>query len=141
MAQIEEAESLVKAVLAEGSKEVSEDAFYSRDGDCVFYYAEGGPHDAIRLDGLFTVYVTEKNKRFAGFQVKGVKAFITEVAKAVSAAKNGVELWRLVNDALGRASADPKKFTPIVDRDLRAMYYSDAMKFSGDKKVLIREAA
>ena len=30
---------------------------------------------------------------------------------------------------------------PIVDRDLRAMYYSDAMKFSGDKKVLIREAA
>jgi len=87
MAQIEEAESLVKAVLAEGSKEVSEDAFYSRDGDCVFYYAEGGPHDAIRLDGLFTVYVTEKDKRFAGFQVKGVKAFITEVAKAVSAAK------------------------------------------------------
>src|SRR5262245_21856992 len=111
-----EAEALLKQLLAEEPRAVSSAAFYSPDGDCIFYYAKKGPHDGVRMDGLFTVYLTRGDRQFAGFQVKGVRAFMEELRKAVTSAKNEVELRDLLIDALERATGDPKKFTPIEDR-------------------------
>jgi hypothetical protein len=136
-----DAEALLSSILAEKPRSISTKAFYSPEGDCIFYYVIGGPHDAVRIDGLFTLYVTGQERKFAGFEVKGVSALVAEVVRAISAAKNQVELRSLLVAALSRATSDPEKFDPIPDEAFRVQAYSEAIRVSGDQNVQLSKAA
>ena len=47
-------------------------AYYSQDGDCVFFYNEGGEYIRHRVDRLLTVYRNPDDQRILGLQVKGI---------------------------------------------------------------------
>jgi hypothetical protein len=48
-------------------------AYYSPDGDCVFFYNEGGEYIRHRASRLLTLFRDPDDQRILGLQIKGVK--------------------------------------------------------------------
>jgi len=130
-------EALLKRIIDEPSRPVKTDAFYSPEGDCIFYYADGSPHHAVRVDGLFTIYVSDKEEKVIGFQIKGIKALLMEVLEIGARAKSAVELDCLLLAAISKAAGDPSK----IEEPRRLVCYRDAIHVAGSATVSLKEAA
>ena len=134
-----ETEALLKQLLAEPPRQVASEAFYCPEGDCVFFHAEGGEYDGVRVDGLLTVYQRASDHKVIGFQLKGVKALLGEVMRAVTSATNTVELTALLIAALTRATRDPKQIESQPDESARFRAYYESVQRSGTQGLPIDE--
>lgn len=67
----------LKAILA---KPFESSAQYDEEGDCVEFFAENVPFNAVRLDDWVTMYVSERDDRLVGCLIKRVQRLFREVA-------------------------------------------------------------
>lgn len=52
--------------------------FYSQHGDCLEIFFDSDPYVGKRIDGLVTVYVSEKTGKPVGVLMKGMRAFLSQ---------------------------------------------------------------
>ena len=66
----------LQAILA---KPFEPSALYDEDGDCIEFFAENVPFNALRLDDWVTMYVAERDGRLVGCLIKRVQRLLREV--------------------------------------------------------------
>ncbi len=65
----------LQAILAMPFKPIAQ---YDEDGDCVEFFAENVPFNAVRLDDWVTMYVAENDGRLVGCLIKRVQRLFRE---------------------------------------------------------------
>ena len=60
-------------------------ARYSKDGDCVEFFAKDDDFRAVRIDGLLTIYRSKENGEIIGSLIKGVSHIYDNIMKTMPA--------------------------------------------------------
>jgi hypothetical protein len=101
-------------------------AYYSHDGDCVFFYNEGGEYIRSRVDRLLTVFRDPSDQRILGLQLKGIRRFPPHEGIGVEVSTGGrddrgrrLDVVRVLllsfRDEGARGAPDPERTNAYVE--------------------------
>jgi hypothetical protein len=117
MAHMEDALTRFLSERAEGvTGPPSPGGFYSKEGDCVFFYNEPVDSKAERVDELLTVYRALDDNRIVGAQIKGISRLPKhDLMRLTVMEYKGIEIVALVLSTFYRQRPDG------IERDPRTL--------------------
>ena len=118
----------LREMAGSGPSGTSPGGWYSREGDCVFFYNEDVPHHRDRVDDLLTVYRADEDKRIIGVQVKGIRKLPKHDLLGIMVEQGEVEVVTLLLTTFKR----PAK-TAAGDAEARARQYAEAIGALGKR--------
>lgn len=126
MAELE-LDSLLGRIDQEWSGVQRKGDYYSREGDCLFYFNESVPYVAERVDAFLTAYRAIDAGRIVGFELKGLHSLGIEEIKATVSTGDGDHSHHIV-ELLLRSLVGTEGETEAEVRYTRVRAYQEAIE-------------